>query len=101
MSSQSNFAKVKSEKAPSLDQVYRFFEIQEQNLFSQTFNNIFPLSLPVFLFVCFFSQAFIKIRSGLNFKDSKTPLPKLHLEMNRCLRQKPKALYLAGRKLWV
>lgn len=54
MSAQSNFTKVKLEKSPSLDQVCRYFEIHKQNLFSQTFNNIFALSPPVYLFIHLF-----------------------------------------------
>lgn len=46
MSSQSNLAKVKSEKAQSLDQVYSLFEKQKGNIFSQTLNNFFLLFTP-------------------------------------------------------
>lgn len=49
MSSQSNLAKVKSEKEQSLDQVYSLFEKQKENIFSPTLNIFFPFSLPFFL----------------------------------------------------
>lgn len=60
MSSQSNLAKVKSEKAQSLDQVYSLFEKQKGNIFLQTLNNFFLLFTP-HPFFFFFRQTLIKI----------------------------------------